>query len=219
MKRMNLLPAEPRPRDGGRRGSSYVVLGALGAAILAMLSYGFVIRGVRTDENELASLKEDTAQAQAQAEALSPYTNFAAMKQERADSVQAVAETRFNYERLARELGRILPAGVSVSHLQVGKGSPSDEALAKGADSPHAAAEDGPPTMQVTGCAPDQDAVADTLDRLRALTSATGVTLGSSGGEGGGDGSSSSDQPYLVSGSTPGGGCGAVSFDAMVTLS
>lgn len=220
MKRMNLLPPELRPRDGARRGSSYVVLASLGAAIVAMLAYGFVIRGVHADESELASLNADTDQAQAQVEALAPYAAFTSMKQTREQSVRSVAETRFNYERLARELARILPQGVSVSHLEVAPGGPSESETALGADNPDATGAVGPPVMQVTGCAPDQDAVADTLDRLRALTSATEVKLGSSGSQAGSTSSGGSgDEPYLVSGSGGGGGCGAVSFDATVTMS
>lgn len=214
MKRMNLLPPELRPRDGARRGSSYMVVGALGGAILAMLTFGFVIRGVRSDESELASLQEDTKRAQAQVEALSPYAEFSDMKQTRAQSVRSVAETRFDYERLARELARILPKDVSVSHLEVSPGSLSQAEAAKGADTPDASGE-AAPTMQVSGCAPTQDDVADTLDRLRALTSASAVALSSSRSAGG---SSSGDKPYLVSGTGGGGGCGRVSFDVNVTL-
>jgi hypothetical protein len=78
--------------------------------------------------------------------------------------------------------------------------------------------------MTVSGCAPDQDVVADTLDRLRALTGATNVTLGSSSNSAAdAQTSSSSRRPYLVSGSGANGGCGAdgrprVAFDATVTL-
>lgn len=219
MKRMNLLPAELRPRISNRRGSSYFVVAALGAAIVAMLAYGFVIRGVRQDENELAALQEEARQAQAQVDALSPYAAFSDMKQTRARSVRTVAETRFDYERLARELARILPEGVSVNHLSVAPGAPSDEEAAKGADSVDPIAE-GDPRMQMSGCAPTQNAVADTLDRLRALTSATGVELGSSTSETGALGSGGGDKPYLVGGSAAGGGgcAGAVSFDVTVTL-
>jgi Tfp pilus assembly protein PilN len=219
MKRMNLLPPELRAREGGRSGSSYMVVGALAVAILAMVAYGAVIRGVRSDESALASLQQETTQAQARAAALSPYAAFSQMKQARANSVRGVAETRFDYERLTRQLARILPTGVSVSHLEVGPGELSEEAAAQGADNPDGA-PDAPPRMTLNGCAPTQNAVADTLDRLRALTSADTVTLGSSGNsDGAGGGSGGSDKPYLVSGSGgSSGGCGRVSFDATVTL-
>ncbi len=223
MKRMNLLPPEIRPREGGRRGSSYLVVGALFASVAAMLVYAVVIGGVRSDETELASLKDETQQAQARADALRPYGLFADMKEQRERSIRAVADTRFDYERLTRELTRILPAGVWVGHLEVAPAPPTQEIVDAGAD-PVAGPQTAPPAMTVSGCAPDQDVVADTLDRLRALTGATDVALGSSSNSAAdAQTSSSSGRPYLVSGSGANGGCGdsgrpRVAFDATVTL-
>ena len=220
MKRMNLLPPELRAREGGRRGSSYVVIGVLAASVAAMLSYGVVIGGVRSDEHELASLKDETAEAQARADALSPYGEFADMKQQRERAVRTVADTRFNYERLTRELAQILPKGVWVSHLDVAPAPPTDDVVAAGADST-AGSAGVPPAMTVSGCAPTQDVVADSLDRLRALTGATNVTLGYSSQSGAAT-SSSRNKPYLVSGADSGscgeGGRPRVGFDATVIM-
>lgn len=221
MKRLNLLPAELRARDGGRRGSSYVLVAALTAAVLAMLSYGIVVGGIRSDETELVSLEDEAAQAQARADALSPYGAFADMKEQRERSIRAVAETRFDYERLTRELARVLPTGVWVGHLEVAPAPPDADATAAGVDS-SLGSQPTPPAMTISGCAPDQDVVADTLDRLRALTGTTNVTLGSSSrsdasGTAGGGG-----KPQLVSGGGSGSCAGAgrprVAFDATVTL-
>ena len=179
MKRMNLLPAELRPRDSGRHGASYFVIGGLVVSVVAMLAYAIVMGGVHSDEQELASLKNEVRTAQARADALRPYGEFAAMKQERERSVRTVAETRFNYERLTRELARILPAGVWVGHLAVAPGEPEEAVVDAGADSA-AGVQPLAPAMTISGCAPSQDVVADTLDRLRALTTATEVELASS---------------------------------------
>jgi Tfp pilus assembly protein PilN len=222
MKRMNLLPPELRPREGGRRGSSYLVVGGLFASVVAMLTYAIVIGGVHSDETELASLKNETQQAQARADALRPYGEFANMKEQRERSVRTVADTRFNYERLTRELARILPAGVWVGHLDVAPAPPEQDVVEAGADSVGGSLV-SPPAMTVSGCAPNQDVVADTLDRLRALTGATNVELGSSSHSSTDAASaSSSRKPYLVSGSS-GEGCDRsgrprVAFDATVTL-
>ena len=214
MKRMNLLPAELRPRDGSRPGSAYIVVGVLTASVLAMGAYGFVLSGVRADENELASLKEESARAEERAAALAPYGEFATMKENRERSVKAVADTRFDYERLTRELTRILPQGVTVGHLEVAPAPPSDEVVSAGADSVAAQTTDVPPALNVSGCAPGQDAVADTLDRLHALTGATDVALGASGEPGAGTGGGSASRIA----STACGGGGQVAFDATVTL-
>ena len=219
MKRMNLLPPELRTREGARRGSAYVVVGALAAAVVAMLAYGYVISGVRSDESKLASLKNEAGEARATANALSPYGQFADMKDRRQQSVRLVADSRFDYERLTRELGRILPNGVWIGHLEVAPAEPSAEAVEAGAD---AAATPAvlPPALKLTGCAPSQDVVADSLDRLRALSGATNVALGSSTRSGADE--SSSGGPRLVSGGGSAacgqGGRPRVSFDATVTL-
>ena len=219
MKRMNLLPPELRAREGRRRGSSYLVVGALLASVIAMLVYAVLVGGVHSDEAELASLKDETAQADARTNALRPYGDFADMKDERARSIRTVADTRFDYERLTRQLARILPAGVWIGHLEVAPAPPEQDVLEAGAD-PVTGASEPPPAMTVSGCASSQDVVADTLDRLRALTGATDVALGSSKHSGADAQSSSSRQPYLVGGA---GGCGSagrpqVAFDATVTL-
>lgn len=222
MKRMNLLPPELRPRDGARRGSSYVVIAALAASVAAMLSYAIVIGGVRSDEHELAALKHETADAQARADALSPYGEFARMKEQREQSIRTVAFTRFNYERLTRELTQVLPTGVWVSHLDVAPAAPANDVVAAGADAPTAPAPEVP-AMTVSGCAPSQDVVADTLDRLRALSGAVDVTLGSSTKSTSGGSRAASGKPYLVSRSGAGASCGEagrprVGFDATVVL-
>jgi Tfp pilus assembly protein PilN len=218
MKRMNLLPPELRPREGARRGSSYLVVGALVASVAAMLAYAMVIGGVRSDETELESLKHETQQANERADVLRPYGEFAEMKQQRERSIRTVADTRFNYERLTRELARILPAGVFVGHLEVAPAPPEQDVVAAGAD-PVTGAQATPPAMTVSGCAPGQEVVADTLDRLRALTGATNVELGASSNA---DATmpSSGKSPRLLSGSGANGGCadGEVAFDATVTL-
>jgi Tfp pilus assembly protein PilN len=219
MKRMNLLPPELRPREGGRHGSSYLVVGALLASVVAMLAYAMVIGGVRSDETELESLKHETEQANARADVLRPYGDFAEMKDQRESSIRTVADTRFNYERLTRELARILPAGVFVGHLEVAPAPPEQDVVAAGAD-PVSGAQATPPAMTVSGCAPNQEVVADALDRMRALTGATNVELGSSSKADTTAPSSSSQGPRLVSGSGANGGCGdeQVAFDATVTL-
>ena len=169
MKRMNLLPPELRPRDGNARGSAYIVVGVLAACMVGLLAYGLVITGVRSDENELASMKADTQDAQARVDALSPYRDFAQMKDQREQSVRMVADSRFDYERLTREIMRILPAGVWIGHLEVAPAEPTTDVVEAGADSAVADGAVLPPAMKVSGCAPSQDTVADTLDHLRAL--------------------------------------------------
>lgn len=218
MKRMNLLPPELQPRNSNRHGSSYMLIGLLLFGVVAMMAYGVLRSGVHADERELVSLEAEARDAQMRAESLAPYAHFLEMKQTRAASVRTVADSRFDYERLTRELARVLPAGVWVSQLEVAPAPPTAEEAEMGADAAQQPVE--VPTMRVAGCAPDQDSVADTLDRLRVITGATDVTLAESGRTS--DATGSSSRSSVTSGGS--GTCGSagrprVSFDATVTLS
>jgi Tfp pilus assembly protein PilN len=220
MKRLNLLPPELRPRTT-QGTTSYAVIGGLLAMILAMFAYGLVQAGANSKADEISDLHKETAAAKEDASALGPYAQFAAMKDARARSVRLVADTRFDYERLTRELTQILPKNVWITGLEVG---PADlNALTEGADSAAAADASGDISVSVSGCAPSQPTVADTLDRLGALTGATGVELSASGdgSAAGGQASDSGDGATLVdapSGAGCGGGMGSVSFGAVVAI-
>jgi len=218
MKRLNLLPAELRPRGGNVRHSTYAVLGGLLAAVLAMTLYWFVQSGANSTANEIEGLHKETTAAKEDAASLGPYAEFSAMKEARERSVRLVADTRFDYERLTRELTRILPEHVWITGLDVGPAELNPE---EGADSVQAPASAGALTVTLSGCAPNQPTVADTLDRLTALTGATSVNLGASGDGITGQRSSGSgnNESLLESSSSGSGGCtGSVSFQATVDL-
>ena len=219
MKRLNLLPSELRPRGGNVRHSTYAVLGGLLAATLAMTLYWVVQSGANSTANQIEGLQNETTVAKKDAASLGPYAAFSAMKDARERSVRVVAETRFDYERLTRELTRVLPEGVWIGHLDVAPAPPEQSVVDAGADST-VGAQEPPPAMTVSGCAPSQDVVANTLDRMRALTSATDVELGTSSNSSEKT-ASSSDRPYVVSGAGASADCaghGEVAFDATVTL-
>jgi len=216
MKRLNLLPAELKPRGGNVRHSTYAVLGGLLVATLAMTLYWFVQSGANSTANEIDNLHKETTAAKEDAASLGPYAAFSAMKDARARSVRLVADTRFDYERLTRELTQVLPEHVWITGLEVG---PTEANPEEGADAVTPPASAGELTVSLSGCAPDQPTVADTLDRLTALTGATGVDLGASGdGSATGGGSSGSANQSALQAPTAG-GCGAsLSFAATVDL-
>ncbi|MGH2837025.1 MAG: hypothetical protein ACRDJY_01605, partial [Thermoleophilaceae bacterium] len=158
MRRLNLLPAELQPRTGNARASSYAVLGTLLALTIAMTGYAFVQAGATSRADEIKSLQEEADIAKQDASALGPYAEFAAMKDARVRSVRGVAEMRFDYERLTRELTRILPSRVYVTGMDVGP-TEADEGV--GADSVEAIEAASGLTVRLAGCAPNQPAVAD----------------------------------------------------------
>jgi len=217
MRAVNLLPEKHRPRkaSGGQNGSSYIVIGVLGAVVVAVLVYVLTANSINTAKTDIAEAKAETTRANAQAEALGAYGDFAAVKQQREQSVKQLAGQRVDWERLVRELAHVLPSGVWISSAEA-SASGEAEADASGASQPADAVATGP-SVTLIGCAVNQNQVADTLVRLRQLQGATDVTL---------DHSSQGDDGSGSSGSSGGssGTCGTTAgkanyeFQAAVTL-
>ena len=201
MNAVNLLPAKHRPRTptGGQQGSSYVVIGVLGAVLLMVLMYVTTINGINDKKAGIARTKAETAQAKKRAEELAPYGNFIQVKQQRVDTVKSKAVGRIDWERLARGLGAVLPEGVWLMKASAsatgqdagasGGATPPPAPAAPAAPAPGASGGATPPPAQdddaptsapkltLTGCAPSHVAIATTLVRLRHLPAVTDVSL------------------------------------------
>ena len=185
MRPVNLLPAHRRaPQGGSRPGISYILVGVLGALLLAVVAYVLTANGVTSKQDELAQLKSETQTAQQRAAALGSFGDFASIKATRAQSVSQLAQARLDWERLMLELSRVLPDDVTISQLEAAAAGG-----AAGGTDPSAA---GGPILKLTGCAPSHPDVATTMVRLRRLHRANEVRLGTaaradSGSAGGGD--------------------------------
>jgi Tfp pilus assembly protein PilN len=181
MRAVNLLPEKHRPRrpSGGKSGSSYIVLGCLGALVLAVLMYVLTANSINSAKTEIADAKAETAQAQAQTQQLGAYGDFAKVKQQRVEAVKSLAHGRTDWERMVRELGHVLPQGVWIQNASASDGSSASTASASSSQdttSSEASAPSGP-TLTIQGCSRDQAQVAETLVRLRELQGATDVKL------------------------------------------
>lgn len=214
MNAVNLLPERHRPRrpTGGSQGSSYVLLGALGAVLVAVLFYVLTLNSINSSRDAVAKAKADTARYQAEAAQLGPYGDFSKIKSQRVAAVTQLAESRFDWERLVRELSSVLPSGVWLSSTAAADSMASAGDTQAGAGfqqgtSGSSSAPAAGPVMTIQGCATDQEAVATTLVRLRELQDADQVQLDHStqGSSSGGASSSSSSS----SSSASSGDCGA----------
>jgi Tfp pilus assembly protein PilN len=215
MRAVNLLPEKHRPRrpTGGQRGSSYVVLGALGAIVVAVLLYVLTANSINQAKTDIADAQAATARANAQAQELGAYGDFAKVKTQREDAVKQLAQSRMDWERLVRELAHVLPSGVWIKNANASDGAgdatstsgpapaaqPTTPASTSGAD---ASSTSGGPVLTLQGCAVDQAKVAETLVRLRELQGAADVQLEHS--------SAQEDSATTASSSSGSGGeCGA----------
>ncbi len=214
MRAVNLIPADQRSGAsvgaGRSQGGAYAVLGlALGVALLALL-YGSAHHEVGARRAEAASITAEAESAHAAAEQLAPYTSFIALREQRAQAVSTLVDSRFNWAQVFHEFGRVIPAQTSISSLGGTIGTEANGASAPSSSSSNPSSSSGAssapaapvasatppgsiPSFTLSGCATSQPVVAQTLQRLRLIQGVSKVTLtssvaASSGGSGGGTG-------------------------------
>jgi Tfp pilus assembly protein PilN len=182
MKAVNLIPSDQRSAQatGKQSGSAYVVIGVLSVLLVMAAAYVFTANNATDNQNKAAEAKAEADRLEAQAAQRKSFTNFAAIKQTRLASVAGIANTRFDWERLMRELSRVMPAG---GWLQSTEASVSGDAgdTAPAADTETAAAPQ--PTANLVGCTPKQSDVAAMLVRLRQMHRVSDVQLNESRAE------------------------------------
>lgn len=175
MKAVNLIPESDRrrrPRGDGK--SSYAALAVLGALFLMTLTYVFVANQATSRQNDAAEASAEADRLEARAAEMGAFGDFATTKAIRVASVRQLAASRFDWERLIRELARVLPDG---SWLQSVEASTSG-AGAESASTGEAVAAG--PEATLTGCAPRQPDTAALLLRLQRMHRVQDVVLNES---------------------------------------
>jgi len=185
MRPVNLLPQDQRRHAGtSRPGSAYVLIGALVVILALAVTYVMSSNQVNSRTSEADAAKAQADALKVQVAQLGSFRNFASIKATRLQSVAGVAETRFDWERLMRELSRVMPAG---SWLQTTDASTKeDTGGASGVAAPASTAAPVdpnaavPPNATFVGCTPKQTEVAKILVRLRQMHRVTDVNLNES---------------------------------------
>lgn len=169
MKPVNLLPdAQRRRKPAGDGKSGYVAMGVLATLLVMVLGYVMVANKATTRENEAAAAGAEADRLEARANQLGAFGDFSQIKETRVASVRQLAESRFDWERLMRELARVLPEG---GWLQTATASVA------GADASGSATATGAPSAILAGCMPRQSDVASLMLRLRRMHRVEDVTL------------------------------------------
>jgi Tfp pilus assembly protein PilN len=199
---VNLIPRDQRRGGGGgpggRTGSAvYIVLGALGALVLAMSVYVLTGNQVSSRKGEVAKTNQEAATLEQQAAALKPYIQFATLSKSRLETVTALADSRFNWERTMRDLARALPGDVWLTSL-VGTVAPGVTLEGGGGGSTGSLRSAVQmPAIELVGCTESQSSVSRVMARLRTMRGVQRVSLASSekaeGTGGGGGGGSTAD--------------------------
>ncbi len=221
MRPVNLLPPSDRavrPSEGAS-GSSYIVLGILGGLLVAVLAFVVTQNQVNDRTSAISKTEAEAQQAEQRAAALGAFGSFAAVKQQRVQSVSELAKARFDWERFMRELALVLPDGTSLLEASASTNAASETgAAATPTPPPATGATTAPtgPTVKLVGCAESQRKVATVLVRLRELNRAVDVQLAESAEEESGGTTAPSADPAAATNTT----CskGEYKFDATVTF-
>jgi Tfp pilus assembly protein PilN len=195
MRPVNLIPPEQRRGDHAQLRTGpllYVVLGALALLLLGVTMLVLTDNQIAESKAEVATLRREDAAAQAEAKRLAAYTQFRTLAEQRIATVKSLADSRFDWERVMRELALVLPRNVWLTDLEA-TATPSSSVSGAGGSSGSAlrSAAKGP-ALTMSGCASGQEAVAGFVTALEDIDGVTRVGVESSqlggilGGGGGG---------------------------------
>jgi Tfp pilus assembly protein PilN len=197
MRPVNLIPSDERRGDRAamRTGVfSYILIGALAAAVLGIAAVALTSKQIKDRKAEVAQLQVQEQQAQAKAQSLAAFTQFRAAQQARSDTVNSLASSRFDWQRVMNEFARVIPSNVWFVKI-AGTADPT-VTVADGPDIQSRESIPGP-ALELQGCATGQDAVAGLIASLEDIDGVTRVGLDSSG---------KSDDPQDSAAAAPTGG-------------
>lgn len=198
MRPVNLIPREERRGEQAplRSGPlAYVVVGVLVAVLVGVTALVLTNNEIAEHETEIAKLEREDAAATAKAERLAAYTQFQSLSEQRVATVASLADSRFDWERVMRELALVLPSDVWLVGLSA---SATPSSGGGGGGSGLRGAAPGP-ALELSGCAKGQEGVAGFVTALKDIEGVTRVGVQSSelpdaGNDGGGGGDSNGDE-------------------------
>ncbi len=174
MRPVNLIPPEDRRGDRAplRSGPlSYILVGVLAAILLGVTAMVMAQNDITDAQAEVEQLELDLEAATTEAASLASFAEFDLMRETRRLTISSLAQSRFDWERVLRELALIIPSDVTVSEL-----SGAANGQVEGATTITAGESSGP-RMSVKGCASGHDAVARFVAALEDIDGVTRVGL------------------------------------------
>jgi Tfp pilus assembly protein PilN len=194
MNAVNLIPADSRRRYGTVSTSrqTLALFAGLVLILVAAVLYVSVANDVTARTTELGRVTASANSWKSAAASYGPIVQTSQQRNQELADVRQLAAARFPWEDLLSEVGNVLPTNASLNSLAATAASASSAA---GATASTTASGTGAPlpSVQLTGCAASQSAVAAAMVALHRVHGVTAVTLstssgGGSGGPGGGGG-------------------------------
>ena len=165
---------------------------------------------ISDSEAEVATLKREDAIARGEGAAARRLHPVPHLREQRIATVRSLADSRFDWERVMRELSLVLPSDVWLTSLNASASAGSSAGGESGGGASSLRGAIAGPALELSGCATGQEAVAGFVTALKDIDGVTrvGVTnseLASKKGEAG-------------SGKGGGGDCRTRSFIAQFSL-
>jgi Tfp pilus assembly protein PilN len=183
MRPVNLIPPEERRGATApmRTGAlPYLLIGVLVLALAGVTLLVLASNKVSDGKAEVAKLTREDAAAQARAEELAPFVQFQITQEERAQTIASLADSRFDWERVMRELSLILPHDAWLVSLNASASPNATEGGEGGASGGGLRASVPGPALEMEGCAAGQEAVAGFVTDLKDIDAVTRVGVESS---------------------------------------
>ncbi|HET7417735.1 MAG TPA: PilN domain-containing protein [Solirubrobacterales bacterium] len=180
MRPVNLLP--PELRQGAQAPTRtgplpYILVGALVAVLAGVALLVLTSNQISDRETEVTQLTQEDAVAVQEAQRLAPYTQFQTLHEQRLATIASLADSRFDWERVMRELALVLPRDVWLTELSAsaspnsGSGESSGGALRSSVPGP---------ALSLSGCGAGQESIAGFVTALKDIDGVTRVGVESS---------------------------------------
>jgi Tfp pilus assembly protein PilN len=182
MRPVNLIPPEDRRGESAplRTGALvYLVVGAFVAVLVGVTAIVLMGNKIEDRKADVARLQREDAVTQAKAQRLAPYIQFQSFAEQRVATVSSLADSRFDWERVMRELSLVLPNDVWLIDLTATAAPGISIEGSSGGASGLREAVSGP-ALQLTGCATSQQAVAGFVTALKDIDGVTRVGMSAS---------------------------------------
>lgn len=176
MRPVNLIPPEERrgesaPTRAG--GLAYLVIGVLVLVLAGVLALSYFSKRVGDREGDAVALEARADETEARAQSLASFVTFQQIHDARVQTVDSLARSRFDWERVMREMANVLPRYVWLTNVT--------GTVAPGIDVEDAAniqlrASVPGPALELVGCGRSQRDVARLVAALEDIDGVTRVT-------------------------------------------
>jgi Tfp pilus assembly protein PilN len=158
---------------------AYILLGSLVALLAGVAILVLTGNEISERKDEVATLEREDKAAAARATKLASYTEFQGLSEQRVATVQSLADSRFAWERVLRELSLVLPSDVALTELSA-SGAAGEGAEGGGESGGDALGGIAGPSLSMSGCAAGYKGVARFVTALKDIDGVTRVGVQSS---------------------------------------